>query len=46
MIYREPSYTEARKLAAQLRAAYKGTDWRVRICRPLFPGDSYMIVVG
>jgi hypothetical protein len=37
---------EARALAAELRAIHAGTDWRVRIERPLFDGDHFRIVVG
>lgn len=37
---------EAKAIAAELRSYYKGTDWVVRIERPLFPGDDYRVVVG
>ena len=37
---------EAKTLAAELRGYYKGTDWVVRIERPLFAGDDYRVIVG
>ena len=36
----------ARELAAELRAIHAGTDWTVRIERPLFEGDDFRVVVG
>ena len=37
---------EAKAIAAELRGYYKGTDWAVRIERPLFAGDDYRVIVG
>lgn len=37
---------EARALAVELRAIYRGTDWTVTIARPYFDGDAYRVVVG
>lgn len=37
---------EARQMADQLRAMHRGEDWVVRIHRPLFAGDRWMVTVG
>jgi hypothetical protein len=40
------TYAEAKALAAELRATFKGCDWVVTIHAPLFDGDLYRVVVG
>ena len=45
MHFTRATRTEARALAAELRAMHAGTDYRVRIIAPLFPGDAYSVVV-
>lgn len=37
---------EARQQATRLRRIHAGTDWRVRIQKPLFDGDSWRVVVS
>ena len=45
MSYRAATRSEAEALAAEIRAAFRGTDWRVRIARPLFDGDDFRVEV-
>ena len=40
------TYAEAKEIADNLRATFKGCDWVVTIHAPLFPGDMYRVVVG
>lgn len=37
---------KAAAIAAELRAIHAGTNWTVRIERPLFDGDLFRVVVG
>lgn len=46
MTFTARTFAEARALAAELRVLHAGTDWTVRIERPLFDGDAYRVVVG
>ena len=46
MTFTAATYSAARELAIELRAIHTGTDWTVRIERPLFDGDDFRIVVG
>lgn len=46
MTYKAADIAEARAIAAQLRATVcRGTDWTVRIDRPLFHGDAFRVAV-
>jgi hypothetical protein len=39
------TFDEAYAIACDLRAINRGTDWVVKISRPLFDGDLYYITV-
>jgi hypothetical protein len=45
MTRRAATSAEASTTAAELRAVFRGTDWAVRIVRPLFDGDDYRVEV-
>ena len=46
MVFEAKTRAQARILAKQLRFLHEGTDWVVRIHRPLFAGDAYRVTVG
>lgn len=45
MIRTAKTFDEAYAIACELRAINRGTDWVVKIIRPLFDGDLYRITV-
>ena len=40
------SLADALAYARTARAAFAGSDWTVRIERPLYQGDRYRVIVG
>lgn len=46
MSQRVKTHDEAKALAAEWREIFAGCDYVVRIIRPYFDGDDYMVVMG
>ena len=46
MSQRVKTHAEAKALAAEWREIFAGCDYVVRIIRPYFDGDDYMVVMG
>lgn len=46
MTFTAPDSYQAAKIAAEMRAAFRGTPWVVTVAKPLFAGDLYRITVG
>ncbi len=46
MVFTARTAAAARAKAAELRHMLRGTDWRVQITPPLFPGDTFTIIAA